>query len=210
MKKLKKLYNKTLLISLIGALAGVAIVLGIRFATYQADSVHYHANFAVYINGQRETFSNPIYYTETACGGSDSSEMMTPYARAHMHEKVNDVIHVEDEAVTWGQFFDNLGWAVGLNFVQTSEGTIYAENGPNTLNIMLNGQDYTGLSSIANMVIHDRDRLLVSYGDVNQRELQRQYKTVASTAAKYDTIQDPSSCSGNHGGTMQDRIKHMF
>lgn len=28
-----------------------AIILGIRFFTYKPDSTHYHANFAVYING---------------------------------------------------------------------------------------------------------------------------------------------------------------
>src|SRR5512146_2323216 len=137
-----KLSNRTLITGLIGILIGALLVLGIRFFTYRADSVHYHANFAVYINGQRENFKNPIYYTETACGGSESSEMMTPYERAHMHDKVNDVVHVEDEAVTWGQFFDNLAWPIGPNFIQKSDGTIYAENGANKLNIILNGQDY--------------------------------------------------------------------
>ena len=45
-------------------LLGAAIILGIRFATYQVAAVHYHANFALYINGQHEVFKGPQYYSD--------------------------------------------------------------------------------------------------------------------------------------------------
>lgn len=203
-----KIQNRTILVGAGGLLLGAAIILGIRFVTYHEESVHYHANFAVYINGKREEFKSPIYYTETACS---SATGITPKERAHMHDNVNDVVHVEDHAVTWGQFFENLGWYVGPSFIAKSDGTIYQENDTAELNILVNGQDYTGLGALTNMVIHDKDRVLVSYGNENQQELKGQYKTIASTAAKYDITPDPASCSGSqHETSMRDRFRHML
>lgn len=202
-----KLQKKTILLGLGGILLGAAIVLGIRFATYHEEKVHYHANFAVYIDGKREEFKNPIYYTDTAC--SLETEM-TPQERAHMHDNVNDVVHVEDYAVTWGQFFDNLGWYVGPNFIAKSDGTIYQSNDTAKLNVLINGEDYTGLGALTNRVIGDKDKVLISYGNESQKDLNSQYKTIASTAGKYNTTQDPASCGGSHETTLSERLKHLF
>jgi hypothetical protein len=66
-------------------LLGAAIMLGARFVTYKpADKVHYHANFALFINGQREQFNGPAYYTETQL--CQVSSIVTPIERAHMHK----------------------------------------------------------------------------------------------------------------------------
>lgn len=115
-----------------GLLLGVVVLLAIRFVTYNPPSVHYHANFAVYIDGQRELFKGPQYYQEVAaCTLTDSISL--PQQRAHMHDNINSVVHVHDHAVTWGQFFENLGWYIGPNFIETADGTLYGENGQNKL-----------------------------------------------------------------------------
>lgn len=49
-----------------GIVLGALALLVIRFFTYSPPQVHYHANFAVYINGQREQFKGPQYYQEVA------------------------------------------------------------------------------------------------------------------------------------------------
>jgi hypothetical protein len=188
---------------------GAAIILGIHFFTYKPDSVHYHANFALYINGQREMFQSPQYYIETAMCSADT--VMTPVGRAHMHDNVNNVVHVEDHAVTWGQFFANLGWYMGPTFIASPDGTIYAENAANKLNLVLNGQDYTDLGGVANTVIKDQDKLLVSYGNESKAKLNQQYSVIPSSARHYDATKDPASCSGSHSGTtVHDRLVHMF
>lgn len=192
-----------------GILLGVFIILGIRFATYKMSHVHYHANFAVYIDGQREQFKDSTYYEDViAC--APTGDNIDPAERAHMHENINNVVHVHDHAVTWGQFFTNLGWYIGDDFVKTRT-TLYAANGDNQLHIVLNGQDYTGLTPIANMVIKDKDALLVSFGNINNDTLQKEYKAVPHTARSYDMGKDPASC--NAGGstmTIGDRFKHLF
>ena len=188
---------------------GAAVILGIRFFTYKPDTTHYHANFAVYLTGQREMFKAPIYYTEVET--CDASGTITPIERVHMHDNVNSVVHVEDHAVTWGQFLQNLGWNMGTNYLVTRDGTMYQENGANKLHLILNGQDYTDFGGLQNTVIKDQDKLLISFGDEDQATLQKQYAAIPSTAKHYDTTPDPASCSGSHGQvTTQDRLTHLF
>lgn len=191
-----------------GVLTGATIVLGMRFITYAPDEPHYHANFALYINGQREAFKGAQYYEEeTMCAVHAS---ITPMGRAHMHDNINTVVHVEDHAVTWGQFFTNLGWTLGPTFIAAPDGTIYAEQGNSKLNLLLNNQDYTDLGGVANTVIKDHDKLLISYGNESQQTLQHQYATIPSTAHHYDITPDPQTCSGQTTNDIQDRLQHLF
>lgn len=194
---------------LVGIVLGALVLLVIRFFTYQPVQVHYHANFAVYINNQREEFKGPQYYQEVAICSS-TNDITIPQQRAHMHDNINSVVHVHDHAVTWGQFFENIGWYVGPNFIQTADGTMYQENGNDKLHIIINGQDYTDLTPITNMVIKDRSRLLVSYGDLSQSQLNSEYASVPNTAKHYDETPDPASCSGSEKITVSDRLHHLF
>ena len=69
----------------------------------------------VYINGQREEFKAVDYYEETAatfCSINESASENKPMT-VRIHGNVNDVVHVEDKLVTWGNFFTVLGWNVG-------------------------------------------------------------------------------------------------
>lgn len=192
-----------------GLILGALIILGIRFFTYSPDQVHYHANFAVYINGKREEFKGPQYYQEVAICSSTTG-ITIPQQRAHMHDDINSVIHIHDHAVTWGQFFENFGWYVGPDFIQKDDGTRYVADDTNKLNIIINGQDYTGLQAITNNVIKDRDRLLLSFGDIDSKTLDKEFKSVPSTAKHYDESKDPASCAGSEKVTTKVRLHHLF
>lgn len=190
-----------------GLLLGALIILGVRFATYNPKHTHYHANFAVYVNGQREAFKSPTYYEDVAaCTTYDN---MTPPERAHLHDNVNDVVHVHDDAVTWSQFFENLGWYLGDDFIKTDK-QLYVGDDTNKLHIMLNGQDYTGITAISNRVIGDQDKLLVSFGDVSQSDIKKEYAGIDNKAKVADETQDPASCSGHSSPGTTERFKHLF
>lgn len=206
-----KLTNRWQIVFAGGIVLGVIVVLGIRFATYSLPKdAHYHANFALYVNGQRQEFKEPQYYTDVEM--CTLSKVITPASRAHMHDKVNDVIHVEDDAVTWGDFFSNLGWSFGKTGLISPDGVAYTENDTAKLHLILNGDDYTGFGGLQNTVINDKDRLLVSFGESNTATTKQQYDTIRGTAARYDTAKDPASCSGNHAETptVSERLKHLF
>ncbi len=196
----------TWLVLILGAVFGVLILGGIRFATYSVpEPVHYHANFAVFVNGQQEQFKDPGLYEETSM--CTTSTTKTPMERAHMHDQVNNVIHVEDSAVTWGQFFENIGWSVGNKFISSSAG-MYANSDQGNVSYILNGN---ATSTISNSVINDNDKLLVSYGNTSAAELANEYSKVPSTAHHYDVTKDPKSCSGHAmTTTIRDRLKYAF
>ena len=197
-------------ILIIGILLGALTILAIRFVTYSPpEATHYHANLGVYINGERETFNDPRYYQEVAVCGGDG--VMLPEQRAHLHGNENSVVHVHDEAVTWGQLFNNIGWTVGSDFIVTDSNTTYKEDAGNKLNIFINGQNFTDITNIANTVIKNTDRLLISYGTANEETLQQQADSVAATAAEFNTKPDPASCSaGKTDATLTDRFKNLL
>ena len=192
----------------IGLLLSALIILGIRFFTYAPAATHYHANFAVYINGKREEFKSPLYYQEIAACTAHGP--IQPAQRAHMHDDINSVIHVHDEGVTWDQFFENIGWYLGPNFIQDNQQHMYVESDNNKLNLVLNGQNLTDLTSLSNVVIKDQDRLLVSFGNIDSSTLDKEYKSVPATAHHYDITKDPASCAGSESVTTSDRFKHLL
>lgn len=204
MKLRRHLTNQAIWTGIIGLVVGVVVILGIRFFTYKPEHVHYHANFQVFINGQREPFSDPSYYEESGASCS-LAEKMTPQERAHMHDNFNDVIHVHDHAVTWGQFFTNLGWLVDAKVIETPSQMLLPIAG-HKISFILNGQS---TDNVSNRVIGDQDKLLVDYGDSNQAAM-TEYAGITNKAAKYDTSTDPKSCGGSAPTTLHDRLTHLF
>lgn len=203
-----KLNKHSLINGVIGLIIGVAIVLGIRFATYSGgEAVHYHANFAMYLNGQREQFDDIFYYIGAENCSTEVEHTMNPYARAHMHDSVNDVVHVEDNAVTWGQFFQNIGWIIDPEVIRTPD-QIFLPDSQNKLTFILNGEQ---TDKVINRVIGDKDKLLVDFGSTNLQTLQKEYDSIASTAEKYNGMKDSGSCGGASQETSwKDRLKHLF
>lgn len=190
-----------------GLLVGALIILGIRFFFHVPHRTHYHANFAVFIDGKREEFKDPSYYQEIA---ACSDAKVTPVSRVHMHDEINDVINVHHDAVTWGQFFENLGWFLGDDFIKTPNALLTSPEGQNKLHIVLNGRDITNITTITNQVIGDKDRLLVSYGDEDAATLKKQYEVIPNSAAEYNSKSDPASCKGSEGETWQEKLKNLF
>ncbi|MDB5182689.1 MAG: hypothetical protein JWO47_473 [Candidatus Saccharibacteria bacterium] len=177
---------------LIGFVAGVLWFGALRFLLVHPAETHYHANFAVYINGAREEFDGPGFYEEVAACTSAYDNNVK--GRTHMHDNVNDVIHVHDKRVTYQDFFENIGWSIGPDYIHTDE-TMYANTDTSTVKYMLNGET---VERVDNKIISDKDRLLISYGPTDE-DVSAQFKTVASTAAAVDAKQDPATCGGLNG-----------
>ena len=195
--------NKLPLGLALGFVIGLLVFATVRFVSYRDTAVHYHANFAVYINGVREEFKDPAYYEEISVCTTDFDR---PQHRVHLHGKINDVVHVHDSAVTWSDLFANLGWGVGSNYVQTLA-QLYTNSDQGHVMYMLNGQSVV---SIANKVIGDKDRLLVSYGLMNASELQKEVDSVSGTAAEVDREVDPAACAGPEDTGWRARLNNIL
>ena len=185
----------------IGFLGGVLWLVAMRLLLVSPPPItHHHANFAVYIDGVREEFKEFTYYEEvTACSADHANH---PNGRVHMHNQVNDVIHVHDKAVTYGHFFQALGWSVGDDFLATRD-NVLVEGGSKKLVFILNGKE---VDDIASQVVNSTDRLLVSFGETNT-DFNQQFESVAETAAEVNKLPDPAACGGDQNLSFIDRLK---
>ncbi|HSX24196.1 MAG TPA: hypothetical protein VLE74_03795 [Candidatus Saccharimonadales bacterium] len=183
-------------------LVGAFVIVAIRFATVKNNVVHYHANFALYINGQRDEFKNFTFYEEeSACTQNDPDNVK---GRVHMHDQVADLVHIHAHGVTWGQFFANLGYTLGDKVVVTDNGVFADGADGNQLRFMLNGQT---VQTAQDRVIKSEDVLLIDYGNDSGATLQTRYNAIPRTAHAANTENDPATCSGSKPPTFTERLK---
>src|SRR3982751_3379808 len=73
----------------VGLVVGILGFIVYRAAVAKDTDVHYHANFALYINGQQDKFEGPGFYEEVAaCNVHNADDLAS---RAHMHANINHV-----------------------------------------------------------------------------------------------------------------------
>jgi hypothetical protein len=200
MEKIKQ-NKKKLLMILFAFLLGAVAMVAFRFLTLENKEVHYHANFAVFVEGERLPFDNFTFYEEiAACGGNGID---SPKIRVHMHDQINHVAHVHDNGVSWGHFFANLGYANGDSVFKTDE-SVYIEDDDTEIRFILNGEE---VQTTANRTIGDEDVLLVSVGKPSADELKDQYGQIKQDADFYNQNDDPSACSGGTPYSLTERLK---
>lgn len=201
LKNLNK--KRAVLFAAVGFLLGVLIFAGLRVALVQDHSIHYHANFAVFIDGKREKFDNFTFYEEVqSCVADHSSD---PKTRVHMHDQKNSLVHVHDNNSTWGHFFANLGYGLTDESITTLDKTYVDGQNGKKLTFFLNRQP---VDFIANRVIESEDTLLIDYGD--GRNIDARYGEISRDAQEANTKPDPASCSGATSLTFSDRLKRAF
>jgi len=201
-KKLS-LNRKVVVALLVGILIGMIWLIAVRYVTYKTVTTHYHANFALYINGQRDQFDSFTFYEEVQ--SCTSNEDDNPKHRVHMHNQEKDVIHVHAPAVTWGHFFANLGYGLSNTAITTDMGTFVDDANGKQLVFILNGQE---VSDIANRVIESEDNLLINYGEDKDQILNERSQKIPKTAGEYNGKYDPGGCSGDAELTIWQRLKN--
>lgn len=177
----------------------------VRFVLIKDTSVHYHANFDLYINGQKDEFKNFTFYEEVAaCNADDHNNVKS---RVHMHDNKPGLIHVHANAVTWGQFFANLGYTLGNKVVVTDSGVYSHDTNENKLTFTLNGKNVTNIES---RLIKSEDRLLISYGKEDLATLKKRWESVPKDAQEANTKPDPAACSGANGLSAKEKLKQAI
>jgi len=201
--------SRTILTFALGLVAGAAALGAARLAALPPadDVVHYHANWAVMLNGERLDLSSDQYMEDVAGCRADPSHVM-PQDRVHMHENDHDAVHVHAAGATWGHLLANLGFGIGDDYLVTDGGARYDGGPAATLKFVLNGRQ---VPSIRNRLIESTDRLLISYGPEPVDEvIGTQFPRVASTAERLNSLPDPASCSGPVEETTGDRLRRAF
>lgn len=198
---------KTPFAILLGLVLGLLALAIYRFALVPVEEpTHHHANFALFVSGERVDLSADEYMEDVATCAL--GETVLPVARVHLHNNHPGVAHVHHEGDTWGHLLTNLGFGLGEEYLALDEGPVLTEGEGRTLKFMLNGQ---AQYSVHNQLIRSGDRLLISYGPESEPEILRsQFPQVAATAEEFNQRPDPAGCSGAHEVTLWDRIRHAF
>ncbi len=156
---------------------------------------HFHANFALYIDGKRYDFSLDKYSQDIA--GCRAWGTLYAKDRVHLHENNPDTIHIHHDGVTWWDFFKNNNILFNETLLVMDDGNIYTNNEKNTLRFILNWEP---VSDPYNVLIRTKDRLLINYGTESADELSLwKFLDVSDNAEEYNKKDDPGSCSGGHG-----------
>jgi hypothetical protein len=199
---------RTLAFTLLGVLVGVLALAAVRWTLAPPPlPTHYHANWAIFVNGARVDLSGSQYMEEvTAC--VPVGETILPTQRTHMHEGNHDVGHVHDDGVTWGHLMANLGFGLGDDFLILQGGQRFVADSVNTLKYVSDGRI---VLPAYNSVIRSTERLLISYGPESVDEVvATQFPQVSSTAADYNTRPDPAGCAGAAEMTLAQKLRYAF
>jgi len=194
----------------VGILLGLLLLGGLRFAFVPPpQGVHYHANFAVFVDGDRVDLSADRFMEDVAACSADP-DAVRPEDRVHLHGNDPDVVHVHHGGATWGHLFANLGMGLGEDYLILADGRrLFDGEEGRALAFVVND---LRVPDLHNRPIRSEDRVLVSVGpEPAEGTLERQFSEVASDAAEFNTTSDPAGCAGAHRElTLGQRLKHAF
>lgn len=143
------------IIAVIGIiLFGSAIFFAAR-KFFTPEKVHYHAGFVVFQNNHKLDFSNNKYMSVEPCKvNNDAPESVADLQieKAHLHDNVGDVAHIEQKGAIWKDLFTNIKFP--LNY---SKATGY-----------INGKQVTDFQSLP---IRPYDSLVVFMGNYDKKLL---------------------------------------
>ena len=137
------------------------------------EKVHEHADIAVYLNGKKMDFTQAKYQ-------STESNPLDP--DAHLHDGNGTVLHKHRKGVTLNTFFQSFGMNFERDCLTLDDATRLCTEGDKTLKLLVNGKlvDQAGDYEFA-----DLDRILISYGNEDQKQLDAQIGSLTDAACLY-------------------------
>lgn len=135
-------------------------------------SVHEHADFAVYLNGEQVDFSKEEY---------QSNDEDHKHEYTHLHDGVGHIIHKHRTGVSIGELFDS----IGMNFSQAcfalDTGEQFCNSNTKSLKFFVNGEEN---SRFGDYEIADLDQILISYGPKDE-DVSEQLESLTDEACIY-------------------------
>ncbi|NDK09673.1 hypothetical protein GW846_02745 [Candidatus Gracilibacteria bacterium] len=189
----KKLLRNIVVIALL--LISIFVIFGIGYVYSGLKYVppHYHANFAIYIQGVKIDLSADEFMEDVAA--CSLSGVVYPQSRVHMHNNDDDSIHIHAYGVSWEHFFNNIGYNIGSDFIYGESVGLLQNNENNSLQFVLNGEK---LDFPVFNLINSEDTLLVYYGNEDTQNLNQAYNSIDQDAVEYNAKYDPGSCGGTN------------
>jgi len=163
--------NKMIAAGVFAVVIAIIAYAGYEFATLTVDapggpedagvlgSAHVHAGILVKIFGDKFDFALPAY------------QIKTPWI--HFEGQNGDTIHRHATGVTLEYLFDSLSIQVTEDCYIFPDGRQFCTDDTYSLKFYINGEK---VPSIADHVVDDNDRILVSYGSETPEEIEEQLR----------------------------------
>ncbi len=131
-------------------------------------STHIHADFAVFLDGEQITPLPQEYF------------VASPYVHAETGPGAGTVIHMHATNVPLKMFFNSLGMKFNSECFETSKDNKYCNDGINTLKMFVRHSNITWEqnSEYEKYIFQDLDKILITYGDEAEEEIQLQQNNV--------------------------------
>jgi hypothetical protein len=195
-----KLKLTVVLIFFSGALWAVSM----RFILIDRPTTHYHADFAISINGEIDPLTEFTFYEElTACSPEYENN---PSSRVHLHSNIPTAVHVHDKGATWGNLLENIDYTLGRSILVTSDG-VFVDGKEGQLRFILNGSE---VAFVNNRLIGDQDVLLIDFSDDDLQTLLDRQAAIPRLADINNQTDDPAACAGSSSESFMDRLKRTI
>lgn len=131
-------------------------------------STHIHADFAIFLDGEEITPLPEQYF------------VASPYVHVETGPGVGTVIHMHATNVPLKMFFDSLGMKFNSECFEVGRDNRYCNYGDNTLKMFLKHSNATWEQNFeyGKYVFQDLDKILITYGDETDEEIQLQQNNV--------------------------------
>ena len=177
----------------------------------KGDEFHAHADFVVFLEGEKMNFSQKRFMHQEACGKPGEEEhtvdLSNPadYGEAiHLHDLNGNVMHTHHENATLKMFFLGIGFGLQQRdkdvCITTADTKTYCETQTKKLKVFVSGvEEPFGLDYAP----RDLDRILVSFGSETKPEITAQSESITKQSCIYSLkcpkpvgfIITPESCA---------------
>ena len=133
-------------------------------------SQHIHADWKVYVNGKPINFADNKYYMQSSFLHLDDDQNK---------EDASGVLHMHATGVPLWVFFKSIGMNFDKNCITLGNNEKLCNDGDKKLKFFVNGKEN---NEFENYVFNDLDKILISYGNENQEQIQNQLNSITDFA----------------------------
>lgn len=143
---------------------------GSREPAVNPDPNHTHADFAIYLEGEKLDFSDTKYMSGLSTDETthdEEGEHKHPYF--HLHDRIGHVIHQHKPDLTFGEFLSSLGFTMTAQCLTLDTNVMVCPDGGKRWQMFVNRS--TGLTAGGEerpfdpgFTFKDGDRILLTYG----------------------------------------------
>ncbi len=140
-------------------------------------SQHVHSDWKIYLKGKAlgSAFFEPLAMNMSNPNKSTTSSFIHVDRGAPAPEKTGDVLHMHASGVPLWIFFESVGMKLSKECLELREGEKYCNDSNNTLKFFVNGKPSSALEEY---VFQDNDKILISYGNETDVEIQNQLNSI--------------------------------